>query len=288
MSFEDFEDSINKTILGECAAVMSTFPDNSIDLTVTSPPYDNLRDYQGYVFDFEAIAQQLWRVTKPGGVVVWVVGDQTKNGSESGTSFKQALRFKEIGFNLETMIYHKSNYAPAYPSLKRYANTFEYMFILSKGLITTFNPIQLPKVDICTKTRLGKYRKKDGSFVEKNMIVDTGRTTKDAENVWNICPTKAKDSQDHPAVFPEQLAADHIRSWSNEGDLVLDPMCGSGTTLKQAILLNRNYIGIDCCQEYIDIAQERATLATKLLKIKHPTRQDEKLVKTGIMRRRFF
>ena len=250
---------LNKVYHGDCLDVMKDIDDGSIDLTVTSPPYDNLRDYHGYSFNFEIIAKELYRVTKQGGVVVWVVGDETKKFCESLNSFKQAIYFVEnCGFNLlDTMIYHKSNYAPAYPTLKRYAQTFEYMFVFSKGKPKTFNPVQVGKIAVTTKTRLGKYRKKDGSFVEKNMLVDTGRETKDAENVWVVCPTKSKDAGNHPAVFPEQLANDHIISWSNEGDTVLDPMCGSGTTLKMAKLLKRNFIGIDCSEEYCDIARQR-------------------------------
>jgi len=158
---------------------------------------------------------------------------------------------------LDTMIYHKSNYASAYPSLRRYANTFEYMFVFSKGKPETFNPVQVDKATTNTKRRLGKYRQKDGSFVEKNMLVDNGRVTKDAENVWEICPTKSKDAANHPAVFPEQLANDHIITWSNEGGLVLDPMCGSGTTCKMAMVNNRNYIGIDISEEYCELARKR-------------------------------
>jgi site-specific DNA-methyltransferase (adenine-specific) len=139
----------------------------------------------------------------------------------------------------------------------RYANTFEFMFIFSKGKPKTFHPIQVDKVKLDTKQRLGKYRQKDGSFVEKNMSVETGRMTKDAENVWTICPTKSKDAEDHPAVFPEELAKNHILSWSNPNELVLDPFVGSGTTCKMAKLNNRNFIGFDSSQEYITIANKR-------------------------------
>ncbi len=242
---------------GNCVDVMKEqIEDNSIDLTVTSPPYDNLRSYNRYTFDFESIAQQLYRVTKIGGIVVWIVGDETKQFCESLTSFKQALYFNSIGFNLlDTMIYHKSKYAPAYPTLKRYANTFEYMFVFSKNKPKTFNPIQQDKVIKNYKNKRSWFRQKDGSQILK--IIDNNRETKDAENVWTICPTKAKDAKNHPGVYPEQLARDHILSWSNEGDTVLDPMCGSGTTLKMAKALNRKYIGIDISQEYVELSQQR-------------------------------
>ena len=250
---------INKIYNENCLQTMAKMSDNFIDLTVTSPPYGGLRDYKGYSFDFESITKELFRVTKKGGVVVWVVGDETKKFCESLVSLKQAIFFVEsCGFNLlDTMIYHKSNYAPAYPTLRRYANTFEYMFVLSKGRPNIFNPVQVDKAKLTTKQHIGKYRKKDGTFVEKNMNIDTGRITKDAENVWTICPTKAKDAGNHPAVFPEQLVNDHILSWSNEGDLVYDPFMGSGTTAKMAIKNNRNWIGSEIASEYCEIAKKR-------------------------------
>jgi len=242
----------NKVILGNCLEVMKEIDDNFVDLTVTSPPYDNLRDYNGYSFDFEGIAKELFRITKEGGVVVWVVGDSTNKFCESGTSFKQALYFNEIGFNLlDTMIYYKQNYAPAYPTLRRYANQFEYMFIFSKGRPNTFNPIQIKKVE--NRNGMSGFRQKDGSVIKK--IVKTNGEFKNASNVWSM-PVGFKNLG-HPAIFPEQLAHDHIISWSNEGDLVLDIFNGSGTTTKMAKILGRNYIGIDISKEYCDIANKR-------------------------------
>ena len=236
---------------------MEKIPNNFIDLTITSPPYDNLRDYKGYSFDFENIAKQLYRVTKQGGVVVWVVGDETKQFCESLSSFKQAIYFVEqCNFNLlDTMIYHKSNYAPAYPNLRRYANTFEYMFIFSKGKPKIFNPIQQEKVIKKYKNKKSAFRQKDGTLIRKNISCD--RDTKDAENVWTICPIKSKDAGNHPAVFPEPLVKNHILSWSNKGDLVYDPFTGSGTTAKMALVNNRNFIGSELSVEYCVIARKR-------------------------------
>ena len=167
---------INKIYNENCLDTMAMMPDGFVDLIVTSPPYDNLRDYKGYSFQFEEIAKELFRVTKTGGVVVWIVADETKKFCESLSSFKQAIFFVEhCGFNLlDTMIYHKSNYAPAYPTLRRYANTFEYMFILSKGKPKTFNPIQQEKV---LKNYRGKNRllgKKTGHYYQRSLIV-TGK-----------------------------------------------------------------------------------------------------------------
>lgn len=251
---------INQIFNENCLDTMQKMQDNYIDLTVTSPPYDNLRDYKGYSFDFESIAKELYRVTKDGGVVVWVVGDETKNFNESGTSFKQALYFKEIGFNLlDTMIYNKMNYAPAYPTMRRYAQVFEYMFIFSKGKPKTFNPIQWDKKESSFKRDkyIGcKTRNKDGSQKDGKILIST-RKTKDASNVWGYPTDKAKDSKNHPAVFPEKLANDHIISWSNENDLIFDPFMGSGTTAKMALINNRNFIGCEISSDYVAIANKR-------------------------------
>ena len=252
---------VNELICGDNINILKGIEDNSIDLTVTSPPYDGLRDYNGFSFDFEAIAEQLYRVTKEGGVVVWVVGDSVIKGSESGTSFKQALHFKEIGFRLhDTMIYQKS---PAFPEKWRYSQTFEYMFVFTKGRPNTFNPIDDHK-NKPDGHKGGTYtsglRGKDGKFTGK--IRPKPREYSRRWNVWWISSGYFKSTVDkiaykHPAIFPEALARDHIMSWSNEGDVVLDPFVGSGTTCKIAKQLGRNYIGIDISQEYIDIAKER-------------------------------
>lgn len=242
----------NKIYNENCLDTMAKMKDNFIDLTVTSPPYDNLREYNGYSFDFEDIAKELYRVTKEGGIIVWVVGDETKKFNESGTSFKQALYFKELGLNLlDTMIYYKQNYAPAYPTLRRYANQFEYMFIFSKGRPNTFNPIQKTKVR--NKKEKVAYRQKDGSL--KRKVKEKGRETKDASNVWSFAV--GGNITGHPAVFPEELVRDHIYTWSNEGDLIYDPFMGSGTTAKMAHLWKRNWLGSELSKEYLEDANRR-------------------------------
>jgi len=251
---------INKIYNENCLDTMAKMPDNFIDLTVTSPPYDNLRQYKGYSFAFEDIAKELFRVTKQGGVVVWIVGDATVKGSETGTSFRQALFFKEIGFNVhDTMIYAKNNIPVYDPRNKRYKNGFEFMFVLSKGKPNTYNPIK----DVLSK-------KKSSNGVTKRNPDGSMRAAKDVEfgeyqdrsNVWffkngYMQTTKDKLAFEHPAIFPEQLANDHIISWSNEGDLVYDPFMGSGTTAKMSILNNRNWIGSEISSEYCDIIEER-------------------------------
>lgn len=242
---------INTVICGDCVEVMQGMPDNYVDLTVTSPPYDSLRAYEGYVFDFENIAKELYRITKQGGVVVWVVGDATIKGSETGTSFKQALFFKEIGFNLhDTMIYGKTS-QPRQNGY-RYEQQFEYMFVLSKGKCTIKNPIK-------EKSKFsGKQVKRTCRDGGKDYLTfSEGKVSeyKIKGNIWEY-GAKTNNTQ-HPAIFPEQLAEDHILSWSNPGDLVFDPMCGSGTTLKMAKKNGRDFLGIDISENYCAIAEER-------------------------------
>jgi len=248
---------LNKIHCENCLDTMARMPDNFVDLTVTSPPYDNLRDYKGYSFDFESIAKELFRVTKEGGVVVWIVGDETKNFSESLSSFKQAIYFNQIGFNLlDTMAYFKQGVPPMYPDSRRYTQKFEYMFVLSKGRPKTFNPIKdKPNKYAGSIPNIG-MRQKDGSIRKRVNQVKPIKEFGLRDNVWEY-QNGGKKFGDHPAVFPEKLAEDHILSWSNEGDTVFDPMAGSGTTLKMAKKNNRNYIGIEISKEYIDIINKR-------------------------------
>lgn len=254
-----------KLYLGDCLEVMQGFEANCIDLTVTSPPYDNLRTYKNNIDKvwcegvWKPIIQELFRVTKQGGVVVWVVGDATKNFNETSSSFKQALYFKECGFNLlDTMIWQKPNYAPMYPNVRRYDSNFEFMFIFSKGKPKTFNPIK----DVIKKESSKQRSKYKTSYIKKDgkrKYTEKTENNKDfckRNNIW-IIPNGQIRGLKHPAVFPEQLANDHILSWSNEGDTVLDPFLGSGTTGKMAKLNNRNFIGIELSEEYIKIAQAR-------------------------------
>lgn len=244
----------------ECAEGMRQhIPDESIDLVVTSPPYDGLRKYNGYSFNFEEIAQELWHVIKPGGVVVWVVGDATVKGSETGTSFRQALYFKELGFNLhDTMIYAKENPMPL--THNRYEQQFEYMFVFSKGKPASFNPIMQKNKD-AGLNKGGTFRHEG----EETQAKHTKKKTKKEsyrKNIWTYSVGKGGTTKDliafqHPAVFPEKLAEDHILSWSNPGDIVLDPFMGSGTTAKMAMLNNRQYIGFEMSEEYCAIIKER-------------------------------
>ena len=266
-SFPDFvlkekEMEINKCYNENCLDTMAKMPDGFIDLTVTSPPYDNLRTYNGYSFDFEAVAKELFRVTKQGGVVVWVVGDATIKGSETGTSFRQALFFKEIGFNLhDTMIYEK-NGTGACGSNNCYWQTFEYMFVFTKGKIKTVHRLDNGKPRTKGGIKTGRITKDGIQKVEKRS--DAEGKLQLRSNIWryNVGFTSGDDKVEHPAVFPELLAQDHIHSWSNEGDLVYDPFMGSGTTAKMAILNNRNWVGSEISEEYCRIIERRITTAS--------------------------
>jgi DNA modification methylase len=251
---------LDQIICGDNAATLATFPDACIDLTVTSPPYDNLRTYGGHSWDFEAVAQQLWRVTKPGGVVVWVVADATVNGSETGTSFRQALRFMEIGFKLwDTMIYAKANVPLFDPRNKRYKHAWEYAFVFSSGEPATVNLIKdkptANRGSSCVTTRNpdGTMRKpKDIAFEEYQVRFNIW-----TYNVGYNHTTKDAAAHGHPCAFPDSLARDHILSWSNEGDVVLDPFCGSGTTPKMARAMGRHWVGIEINPDYCEICRKR-------------------------------
>jgi site-specific DNA-methyltransferase (adenine-specific) len=255
--FEKFKNmiDINKNYNESNLETLKRIPDNTIQLTVTSPPYDNLRMYKGFTMDWHTLIKELYRATKQGGVVVWVVGDSTQKGSETGTSFKQALFAMECGFNLhDTMIYQKST-----PPLthNRYEQNFEYMFVWSKGNPNTFNGLREPREYTDNRTNKAFGRNKDNS-------VDLGYSSKDEtrlkRNVWKYFAgggANDKIASQHPAIFPEALAQDHILSWSNEGDLVYDCFMGSGTVAKMSIINNRNWIGSEISNEYCNIIEER-------------------------------
>ena len=248
---------INEIIQGDCLEVMKRIPNDYVDLTVTSPPYDNLRTYNEFDWDFEGIAEDLYRITKDGGVIVWVVGDATVNGSETGTSFRQALHFKEIGFRLhDTMIYKKSKIVPMDPNCNRYYQGFEYMFVLSKGKPNVCNYIKVPSKH-AGKNAIAVNRNKDGSMRKDRIIKQKGHVVGNFKIKSNIWEYANKSVKGHPAPFPEKLAEDHILSWSNPGDIILDPFVGSGTTAKMAVLNDRRYIGVDVSEEYVEIARRR-------------------------------
>jgi DNA modification methylase len=266
---------------GDCAQVMREYiPDGSIDLTVTSPPYDNLRTYKGYTFDFEAIAAQLWRVTKPGGVVVWVVADATINGSETGTSFRQALYFMGLGFNLHDTMIYETDKPPMNDN--RYQACFEFMFVLSKGHLRTWNPLMIRSIHAGKQNTSRVYLNSDGTLkpMTKPGVYNAQKVR---TAIWRY--SSGNDKPGHPAPFPEALARDHIASWSNPGDVVLDPMMGSGTTGKEAVKAGRRFIGIDIAAEYVALARERiGRTQLQPLLITPPSNQSMKLTQTEAFR----
>ena len=246
---------------GDCLEQMRSIPDGSVDLTVTSPPYDNLRSYNGNndmwgEHVWKAVIAELFRVTKKGGVVVWVVSDATIKGSETGTSFRQALWAMKSGFNLhDTMIYAKDGIS--FPDKNRYQNCFEFMFVLSNGKPFVKNIIHDRKNVSFGRKVTGTDRGKDGVTRKASCYGNEIKEFGSRWNIWNIATDKGNNKTGHPAMFPEKLAEDHILSWSNEGDTVLDPFMGSGTTGVACRNLDRNFIGIELDEEYFNIAKER-------------------------------
>lgn len=260
-SFQLKKPYLNKIYNENCLKTMSRMTDCFIDLIITSPPYDNMRSYSGNNFyEFERIAKEIYRIIKQGGVVVWIIGDQTIKSNETGTSFKQALHFKKIGFNLfDTMIYLKTPRG-AVGSNKTYWQAFEYMFVLSKGIPKSINLIKDRQNKEARKGDNGTKRLFNGGLkkVGRGGYGFFGRRT----NVWEYAVGRGHSSKDsiafkHPAIFPEKLVKDHIVSWSNEKDIVYDPFIGSGTTAKVAKLNKRFFIGSEINKDYFKIAQQR-------------------------------
>lgn len=258
---------LNKTYCLDNVKGLQALPDSCIDLTVTSPPYDDmdldfnplskngLRTYNGYSWDFKSLAHELYRVTKPGGVCVWVVNDPTLDGSESLASSLQKIYFRRVGWNIETMIWNKGGFSDVGSLQYRYGNVFEYMLILCKGYPKTYNPLVDRKNIHAGKKILGTLNQVDGT---KRKMTENGKVLQDTGirfNIWEISPQK--NGNKHPAPFPPDLARDHITSWSNPGDLVLDVFSGSGTTGKMAIEAGRKFIGFEISQAYTDLANRR-------------------------------
>ena len=265
----------NQIYLEDNLKTLSKMSDDYYDMVITSPPYDDIRKYNGFSFDIDTLAPELYRTTKKGGVVVWVVNDQVIKGSESGTSFRQALKFMDAGFLLhDTMIYEKNSSSyPASAKSNRYTQIFEYMFVFSKGKPKTSNLICDKPNKWAGHTNWGKNTKRIG---ENEQLVEVGNIKpvpdfSPRNNIWRYVngggfASKDKIAHKHPAIFPEELVRDHLMTWTKEGDLVYDPFIGSGTVAKMCILLGRDYIGSEISQEYVDICNERIEITTKTLK----------------------
>lgn len=254
----EYHDEMFALFRCDCVDLIARMPDSSVDLVVTSPPYDNLRKYDGFAFDVRAIALGLYRTVKDGGVVVWVVGDATVDGSETMTSFRHALTFREAGFRVhDTMIYQKD--CPTWnQSCARYRQNFEYMFVFSKGKPKTFNPIRdVPVKNLktrtckCSRNGVPYYQ----TYTPKNEFAVRNNIWYYPTGLGGTTPDKV--AFEHPAIFPERLAEDHVLSWSNEGDLVFDPFMGSGTTAKVALKHGRRCIGAEISERYCQITMRR-------------------------------
>ena len=257
---------LNKIYNMDCVEGMKLLDDESVDLTVTSPPYDDLRVYNGYSWDYKETIKQLYRVTKQGGTVVWIVSDAYNDGSETGTSFRQALYAIECGFKLnDTMIWDKEKFTTIGNLNSRYPQTFEYMFVFTKGYPKTFNPIKDRQNkwagEIIHGTRRGVGDKLERPNTLGNEISEYGIRF----NVWKLNTTGGYCTE-HPASFPEALISDHLISWSNEGDVVLDPFMGSGTTAVVAKRLGRKYIGFELSKDYYDLSKRRLIGSQKEVK----------------------
>ena len=254
-----YQDKYATIYHGDCLELLPDMP--KVDLVLTSPPYDSLRDYGGHEWNFNFISNEIVKKMMLGSVLVWVVGDETKNGSESGTSFRQALRFMSIGLNLhDTMIYQKNSMSM--PDIVRYYQVFEYMFVFSFGRPKTINLLKDKKNRWAGYSNFGEKsnRGKNGVLKKTGKVIVGDYGVRN--NIWKYNTGKGYSSTDgiafqHPAIFPETLAGDHIKSWSSVGDIVLDPFMGSGTTLKKAKQLNRKAIGIEIEEKYCEIAAQR-------------------------------
>jgi len=261
---------INQVYNENCLDTMKRMEENFVDMVVTSPPYGGLRAYNGYSFDFENISKELFRALKPGGVVFWVVGYETIKGARSLEPLKQATYFvEECGFTFyDHLIYEKSAFS--FPDKARYYNTWEHIFVMSKGKIKTFNPIEDRPVKYQQSRGKATQRQKDGSLLDTGRGIIKYKKVSRRFNVWRYSTgygnsTRDKEAYEHPAIYPEKLAQDAIRSWSNEGDLIYDPFMGSGTTAKAAITLNRNWVGSEISQEYCEIINKRINNVQKVL-----------------------
>jgi len=255
----------NKIFCGEAAEVMRSFPDESIDMVFTSPPYGTVRSYNGYKFNFQEIAIELTRILKPGGVIAWNEADTIVNGSKTLTPSKHALYFsEECGLKVhDEMIYEKNSCSfPAKRNGLRYSNVYEEVFILSKGKPKSVNLI-CDKRNRCYGEKgfgMASQRRKNGDLVKYERKPTPKFSPRD--NIWRVFTGKGYSSKDsnaskHPAISPDLLVLDHIRTWSNEGDIILDPMAGSGTTCVMAKALKRQYVGIEISDEYCQLINER-------------------------------
>ena len=252
---------INSIICGDSAEVLKNFPDNSIDMVVTSPPYDGLRDYNGFSLDLHKIGKEIYRVLKDGGIAVMVIQDATKDFAKSLTSFRTIVDWCDnVGFRLfETVIYHKNGTEGAWWK-QRFRVDHEYMPIFMKGKKPQYfnkEPLKIPSKHGGKVMSGSGNRRTDGTLSET--VRRPINTMKCRGTVWDYLMAGDKNplKRKHPAVFPDKIPYDCIQCFCPEGGLVLDPFIGCGSTAVMAKVLGRNYIGIDISREYCDLAEER-------------------------------
>jgi len=270
---------LNKILKGDCLELMENIEDKSIDMIITSPPYDDIKNYNynlNWNFGiFKLISNEMNRVLKDGGVIIWVVNDKTQNGSESLSSFKQVIFFNELGLKLyDTMIYKKLNYTPL--THRRYEQEFEYMFCLSKGIPKTFNPIKIKCKYGGTKSRGSPsfYKSNNDNLTKINKYIINNEKIKGNIFEYNT-GSLTNIKLNHPAVFPLELVNDQIISWSNENDIILDCFAGSGTTAIACINTNRNYILMEKEEKYIDIINDRIKNHTKVIEFEQVNKKNK-------------
>ena len=266
---ETFKDG--KIIRGDCVKELKKIKNEYFDLSVFSPPYDNLREYKGFNFDLHELGEQLYRTTKKGGVVVMVIQDQTIKGHKSLTSFRTIVDWCDnVGFGLfECNIYKKNGKDGAWWK-NRFRVDHEYMPIFVKGeKPKTFKKdcIKIPSKHAGKTMKGGANRNKDGLTINSSRIKINNTKCRGTIFDYSNGGDKINLKRQHPATFPDKIPYDFIRVFSNEGDLILDPMAGSGSTLVTAKILKRNYLGIEISEEYCKLAQQRVdTLQSNVLK----------------------
>ena len=243
---------LDRIYCGDNCDLLGQLPRECIDLVVTSPPYDDLRTYGGHSWDFYGVAWQLKRVLKPGGVIVWVVADATKDGSESGTSMEQALHFKRLGLNLHDTMIYASDKPPL--THNRYEQAWEFVFVFSYGKPKTWNPLMRNTIHVGKHQSSSYMHSACADYKPANSKTTTAEQAL-RQNIWWYA--SGSEKQGHPAPFPIALATDYITTWSNQGDLVLDPFSGSGTTAKAAKELVRSFLGFEINPDYCAIAEKR-------------------------------
>ncbi len=252
----------NRIINADCIKATARLPANSIDLVMFSPPYDGIRDYKkGWIFDFPALGKNLYRLVKDGGVCAVVINDGTQDFAKSLTSFRLVLNWCDTaGWRLfETCIYQRDGNPGAWWK-RRFRVDHEYIFLFLKGKKPkTFDkePLMVPSKHAgriysgTDRLTSGKFKKIDHKPVKRMKCRGT---------VWKYPTSNTEGNRtklQHPATYPDPLAQDIIQCFSEPGDTVLDPMCGSGTTCVMAMKMKRQYMGIDINEEYCQIARKR-------------------------------